>query len=74
MRCLRHSLLIPALLTGLGSTLAFEVPFPEYPPAGSALVVLDNFIGISFELSSFDTLCAFHHLSIEIVGDADTVS
>lgn len=35
-----------------------NVTFPEKPPASSlANVVEDHFIGVSYELSSFDTLC-----------------
>ncbi|KAK0193201.1 putative glycoside hydrolase [Armillaria mellea] len=33
-----------------------NVTFPERPPNGTASAVADNFLGISFELSSFDTL------------------
>ena len=36
---------------------AVDVTFPEKPAAGHAMMVQDNFLGISFELSSFDTLC-----------------
>ncbi|THH08056.1 hypothetical protein EW146_g9112 [Bondarzewia mesenterica] len=35
---------------------ATQITFPELPPTGHAQVVQDNFLGISFELSSFDTL------------------
>jgi hypothetical protein len=42
-----------------------NVTFPVTPPA-SALsnVVEDHFIGVSYELSSFDTLCKPHELAI----------
>lgn len=36
-----------------------NISFPEQPTREQANVVDDNFIGISFELSSFDTLCGF---------------
>lgn len=37
---------------------ALNVTFPENPPASALMnVVEDHFIGVSFELSSFDTLC-----------------
>nr|AEM76790.1 putative glycoside hydrolase [Armillaria mellea] len=35
---------------------SLNVTFPERPPNGTASAVADNFLGISFELSSFDTL------------------
>ena len=37
---------------------ALNVTFPTQPPASSlANIIEDHFIGISYELSSFDTLC-----------------
>lgn len=33
--------------------------FPTNPAGSIANVVLDNYMGISFELSSFNTLCEF---------------
>lgn len=41
-----------------GSPAPLNVTFPENPPASALMnVVEDHFIGVSFELSSFDTLC-----------------
>ena len=40
------------------SSTPLNVTFPENPPASALMnVVEDHFIGVSFELSSFDTLC-----------------
>jgi len=40
-----------------------NVTFPTQPPTGAlANIVEDHFIGISYELSSFDTLCEFLRL------------
>lgn len=43
-------------LTGCASATV-EVSFPVTPQAQHANVVQDNFLGISWELASFDTLC-----------------
>lgn len=43
-------------LAGCASA-AVEVNFPFTPKAQHANVVQDNFLGISWELASFDTLC-----------------
>ncbi|KAK0218579.1 putative glycoside hydrolase [Armillaria nabsnona] len=53
---------LPLSLIFLLSTFGFShceplnVTFPEQPPNGTTSAVADNFLGISFELSSFDTL------------------
>jgi hypothetical protein len=41
---------------------ALNVTFPTQPPASAlANIIEDHFIGISYELSSFDTLCESLH-------------
>lgn len=40
-----------------GASAAVEVDFPVTPKAQHANVVQDNYLGISWELASFDTLC-----------------
>jgi len=35
-----------------------NITFPSQPPEAQYNVINDNFIGISWELSSFDTLCS----------------
>ncbi|KAK0486664.1 hypothetical protein EDD18DRAFT_1194698 [Armillaria luteobubalina] len=55
-------LALPLSLIFLLSTFSFShceplnVTFREQPPNGTTSAVADNFLGISFELSSFDTL------------------
>lgn len=56
-----HSTLTGALVASLalaGAVSAvIEVDFPETPQGKYANVVLDNYMGTSWELSSFNTLC-----------------
>lgn len=56
-----HSTLTGALVASLAlagfSSAAIEVRFPETPQGTYANVVLDNYMGTSWELSSFNTLC-----------------
>lgn len=61
-----HSSITGALVASLAlagaARAAVDVDLTYFPtnPAGSiANVVLDNYMGISFELSSFNTLCEF---------------
>jgi hypothetical protein len=53
------SLLILSLTTA-AKNKPVQVNFPEIPPASAQHnIVSDNFLGISWELSSFNTLCKF---------------
>lgn len=68
MGLLPNTLLALALFLLAGHSAAqrnlgtINISFPEHPPQ-SALSnpVNDNFLGISWELSSFDTLCTFKY-------------
>ena len=59
MRAPRGLLCVAALSTvALAALPTIRVQVPRTPPANVTHSVQDNFIGISYELSSFDTLCA----------------
>lgn len=54
----RH--VLASLLSPLSAAALVNITFPTKPPSVALLnVVEDNFIGISWELSSFDTLCEY---------------
>ena len=46
---------------------AVNVYIPASPP-NNVTVIKGNFLGVSFELSSFDKYCEFHPSSLLIVG------
>lgn len=56
-----HSTIMGALVASLTFagvvSATIEVKFPETPQGTYANVVLDNYMGTSWELSSFNTLC-----------------
>ncbi|SJK99264.1 uncharacterized protein ARMOST_02555 [Armillaria ostoyae] len=56
MQALPLSLIFLLSTFGFSQCEPLNVTFPEQPPNGTTSAVADNFLGISFELSSFDTL------------------